>query len=457
MRGIKKSIYRRILGGFILIIIFTTLFSSWIEYRSIKKQLQELLTKIRSENISHILGVAYQENGSWETINSKIIEYETQQAGTDGDLTLRIVVKDNQDRTLYNSFINLEKPENIPLIKGNSTPVYNYNSGEIIGNVIIYINRYFIENEAGKYLQNIIRPRIYQGLIIIFISIVIAAILSKRISSPVTALTRATKDIIEKGDNQLLEVKSSDELGQMSESFNKMTQFLQTQRDLRKRLISDVAHEINSPLNLIRLEARGIIDNLKPGRIAAQQIIEDVDRLNNLINDLNWLAETDSGVFQLKIEECSYKELLENETGHWRMKAEKSRINLKLEEIPKDIPKLKIDKSRISQVLGNLIENSIKNTPSGGSITIKCCTGNNHIITSVCDTGGGINEKDLPFIFERFYRTDTSRRQSTGGRGLGLSIAKRIMELHCGTIRAENNKGKGSCFYIRLPLTDKKP
>lgn len=453
MRKIKKSIYRRILSGFVLIILFTVILSSWIEYRSIKNELPQLLTKIRSENIARIIAQAYQKKNGWQDISSEILNYEAQHTVSDENIALRIVVRDNQGKTLFNSFFNLDKPENLPLIKGNSTAVYNYDSGEIIGNVIIYINRYFIENEAGKYLKNIITPGIYQGIITIFISLGIAAFLSKRISSPVSALTRATKEIIEKGDNSLLKVKSTDELGQMSESFNKMTQVLQTQRELRKRLISDIAHEINSPLNLIRLEARGILDDIKPGKEAAGQIIEDVDKLKNLIHDLNWLAETDSGLFHLKLEDCDYAGLISSEIERWQLKAAASQVTLDIESLPENMPQVKIDKSRISEVLGNLIENSIKHSPSGGIITVKCESKDNYIVTSVCDTGAGISKEDLPNIFERFYRADTSRQKSTGGRGLGLAIVRRILELHNGSVWAENNTEGGSCFYFKLPLT----
>jgi two-component system sensor histidine kinase BaeS len=254
-------------------------------------------------------------------------------------------------------------------------------------------------------------------------------------------------------------VKSSDELGQMSASFNQMMTALQTQQDLRKRLIDDVAHELNTPLSVIRLEAKGLRDEIQTPADAADHIIEEVDTLRDLVHDLNWLAETDSGALQLKMASHSLGRLLTTEVERWQLQAQVADVKLALLPLPPDLPSIQLDAVRMSQALGNLIQNGLQHTPAGGRVTVRCRVEDGWVETArtefvevaVCDTGSGIAAEELPFVFERFFRTDPSRQRDTGGRGLGLSIVKQIIETHQGQVWAESELGEGSCFRFRLP------
>ena len=214
--------------------------------------------------------------------------------------------------------------------------------------------------------------------------------MSRRITSPVINLTEATQAIVQSGETQLLPVISSDELGQMSASFNKMMTSLKTQRELRKRLIDDVAHELNTPLSVIRLEAKGMLDGIKPPEEAADQIMGEVDLLSNLVYDLNWLAETDSGFLRLEMDSYNLSQFLTTEIERWQIVAQASEIDLELQSIPSEIPLIQMDKTRISQALGNLIENALRHTPARGKVAIHCNYDQENVIVSVCDTGVGI-------------------------------------------------------------------
>jgi signal transduction histidine kinase len=174
--------------------------------------------------------------------------------------------------------------------------------------------------------------------------------------------------------------------------------------------------------------------------------------LSNLVYDLNWLAETDSGDLRLDMAPHSLSHLLTTEVERWQFPAQAAEVELKLLPLPPDLPTLQMDAVRISQALGNLIQNGLQHTPAGGSVTVQCRVENGWIETAVSDTGPGIPSQELPFLFERFYRTDLSRQRSSGGRGLGLAIAKQIVEAHQGRIWAESELGKGSCFRFSLPV-----
>ena len=284
------------------------------------------------------------------------------------------------------------------------------------------------------------------------VAILLAAWLSKRITSPVTALTEATQAIAQ-GDTTRLPVASSDELGKMSAAFNRMTTALETQRELRRRLINDVSHELNTPLSVIKLEARGLRDGLQSPESASDHIIQEVDRLSGIVTDLDWLAETDHGELRLAVEAVSAQELLVSEVDRWRPQAQARRVGLSLETAD-DLPDVNLDRMRMSQALGNVIGNAINCTEPGGSIVIRAgLEGDKQMAISVIDDGIGIHAADLPHVFDRFYRTDQARSHGIGGTGLGLAITRAVVEAHGGAATvASDGPGHGATVTIRLSL-----
>ena len=274
---------------------------------------------------------------------------------------------------------------------------------------------------------------------------------SKRITAPVAALTEATQAIAQ-GDTAKLPVTSSDELGQMSTAFNQMTSALETQRELRRRLINDLSHELNTPLSVIQLEAAGLRDGLQTPQEASGHIIEEVDRLRGLVTDLNWLAETDHGEFRLTLEAGSIDELLTEEVERWQPQAHARQVELSL-EISNRLPDVELDRARMSQALGNLLNNAISCTEAGGNVLVSAgLESHGTLAIRMVDDGIGIDAGDLPHVFERFYRTDQSQNRGIGGTGLGLAITKAIVEAHGGSITvASEGPGKGATVTISLP------
>ena len=275
-----------------------------------------------------------------------------------------------------------------------------------------------------------------------------------------TALTEATQ-AISQGDTTSLPVTSSDELGRMSAAFNRMTSALETQRELRRRLINDVSHELNTPLSVIQLEARGLRDGLQSAESASDHIIQEVDRLRGLVTDLDWLAETDHGELRLTLEPSSVYELLSAEAERWQPQAQAQQVELSL-EASADLPDMSFDRARMSQALGNVLGNAVHASEAGGHITLRAAlesdlssdTGQVQALAiSVIDDGIGIHAADLPHVFDRFYRTDQSRSRRAGGTGLGLAITRAIVEAHGGTIDVSSDgPGRGATVTVRLPL-----
>jgi len=458
------SIRWRIFGAFLLVILLTVVISTGFDYWAGAKELTDFSTKIRTEDLADVLSRQYTDDQGWEHLEDILmrygakIEHEKLSAADAENIDLtkwipwRVVVKDIDGTILADTFEGLDQITANLQMEGEPVIIWDLYTREEVGTVTIAINEDYVTAESRKFLISILYPKLLQGLVTAIIAMVLGVWLSRRITAPVIALTEATQAIAQSGEPHLLPVKSSDELGQMSASFNQMITSLETQRELRKRLIDDVAHELSTPLSVIRLEAKGLKDEIKPPKDVADQIIGEVDLLSNLVYDLNWLAETDSGALRLEMGTHEYGQLLMHEIERWQLPAQVAEIELELQSPPADLPSIQMDATRISQALGNLIENTLQHTPQGGRVKIQCELDEDSLVTSVCDTGAGIPADDLPHIFERFYRADSSRQKVTGGYGLGLAIVKQIIEAHQGEVWVESELGQGSCFYFRLPV-----
>ena len=239
----------------------------------------------------------------------------------------------------------------------------------------------------------------------------------------------------------------------MSAAFNRMTSALETQRDLRRRLINDVSHELNTPLTVIQLEAKGLRDGLQTPESASDHIIQEVDRLRDLVTDLDWLAETDHGGLRLTLEARSIHELLTAEVDRWQPQSQARQVELSL-RVSDELPDIYLDRMRMSQALGNVLSNAIHCTEAGGHIVLRAwLEGEKGLAFSIIDDGIGIHSADLPHLFDRFYRTDQSRSRGIGGTGLGLAITRAIVEAHGGTNAATSDGlGQGVTLTILLPL-----
>jgi signal transduction histidine kinase len=232
-----------------------------------------------------------------------------------------------------------------------------------------------------------------------------------------------------------------------------MASDLEHNEQLRRNLVADVAHELRTPLSNLNGYLEAISDGvIKPDAETIRSLSEEGSTLSGLVNDLQELSLADAGELKLNYQSVEIAKLIREVVAAAQTRAKSKKINLSV-ELPGNLPRVKIDSQRIRQVLNNLLANAIAHTSSKGSITVSAQRKAGEIITSVTDTGEGISAEDLPNIFERFYRVDKSRTRSTGGSGLGLTIAKRLVEAHGGKILAESKPGKGSTFSFTLPVS----
>lgn len=294
---------------------------------------------------------------------------------------------------------------------------------------------------------------LWGGLIAVAIALIITFFLSRRILAPVKALTYAAKHLGRGDFTQRVQVKDKSELGELANTFNSMASDLERTERLRQNMVADVAHELRTPLSNLQGYLEAIRDGLKkPDADTIRSLVEEAALLARLVDDLQELSLAEAGELKLVCQEKDIAELIKQAAAALQTQAMAKGLSLSL-NLPDKLPAVNIDSQRIIQVLHNLLENAVAHTAKGGSITITARLVGNWIEVSVADTGEGIPAEELPNIFERFYRVDKSRTRATGGSGLGLTIAKRLVEAHGGELKARSELGKGSCFSFTLPVS----
>ncbi len=467
------SLRWRIMGAIVSVIVLTVLISVSVGYYATQSRLGVFIDEIGDEEASRLaqsLSREYTAAGGWETVDLPLSEAgyiydrvpereqhaESESEGESLEIfhrdPIRIVIVGVDGLVVKDNLSELLPGTPALGLDGHCMTVFELSTNRPVGQVYVDVNREFLSSESHGFLNALLIITIVGGMLTIGVAILLAAWLSKRITAPVTALTNATQAIAQ-GDVARLPVTSSDELGQMSAAFNRMTHVLETQRELRRRLINDVSHELNTPLTVIQLEARGLRDGLQTPESASKHIIDEVDRLRGLVSDLDWLAETDRGDLWLTLEASSIYKLLAAEVERWQPQARARQVELSL-QARADLPEMDIDPVRMSQAVGNVLSNAIQHTEAGGNIVLGAALENDEVLAiSIVDDGIGIQAADLPHIFDRFYRTDRSRSRGIGGTGLGLAITRAIVEAHGGTIVVTSDGlGQGTAVTIRLPL-----
>lgn len=291
-------------------------------------------------------------------------------------------------------------------------------------------------------------------------AIVVSLFVSRQVVAPIQAMMKASKSIAEGHYKERVQVAGDlekgeqDELAQLALSFNQMAARLQQTEAMRRQLIGDVSHELRTPLTTIKGSMEGLIDGVLPASEETfQGIYREADRLQRLVNDLQELSRVEAGAYELSLHPVKVSTLIEATVRRLERQFEDKAVALETNIAP-GLPQVLADEERIEQVLLNLVGNALQYTPSGGKVTISVHHSNGEVQIAVSDTGIGIAPEHLPRLFTRFYRVDKSRSRIGGGSGIGLTIAKHLVEAHGGRIWVySQGAGKGSTFAFALPAT----
>lgn len=331
---------------------------------------------------------------------------------------------------------------------------------EVMNNANAMGNNQQMQSELfSQYTTAVYEAVTYAALAALIAAILASFFISRQVVTPMLHMMSLSQRIAEGEYQERLalpggqQADQTDELGQLALRFNQMADKLEKTETIRRQLIGDVTHELRTPLTAVKGYLEGLMDGVLPADPETyEQIHSEIDRLQRLVNDLQELSRVEAGAIQLNLAPVPPERLIERIQSTLGRQFEDKNIQL-VTDVEPGLPNLFVDKDRIIQVLTNLVGNALQYTPNGGKVSISVRREKSEILFAVKDTGIGISTEQLTFIFNRFYRTDKSRNRASGGSGIGLTIAKALVQAHQGKIWAESNgEGKGSTFSFLIPL-----
>lgn len=302
----------------------------------------------------------------------------------------------------------------------------------------------FVEQQRQSYL--------IVAAAVLILSLLVAAVWGRFFLKPIHEVVNGAKKVAEGDYNSRVVVKGKDELAELAVNFNRMTEVLQRNETLRQQWISDISHELRTPIAVISGEIEALLDGVRePTQDRISSLFNDVQALSKLVEELHQLSLSDHGSLELFNEGVDLKKTLENLLVLMLPRWEEKGLSFTFDNNTNQNFHITGDQQRLTQLFTNLLENSLRYTDKGGETVIRLESLDKQIMFEVADTTPGVPDEALDRIFDRLYRVDKSRSRLVGGSGLGLSICKNIVEAHAGEIYAENRSGGGLKVTVLLP------
>lgn len=304
------------------------------------------------------------------------------------------------------------------------------------------------------------RQAINEVLLVAAVAALVAAILvssyiTRRIVQPIQAMQTASQRIADGRYEERVQAVGEDELAELAHSFNQMVDKLEKTEERRRQLIGDVAHELRTPLSSIKSVLEGWQDGVLPTEPAIfVNLQREVSRLQHLVQDLEELSKAEAGQIPLELEATNPARFVQMAVARLARQFEDKRVQLQTQIAP-DLPAVIVDVPRMTQVMLNLLGNALQYTPSDGQVVVRAWSSDHEVHIAVQDNGMGLVVEDLRHVFERFYRVDKSRARPGGGSGIGLTIARHLVDAHHGDLTATSpGLDQGSTFTITLPTAE---
>jgi len=341
---------------------------------------------------------------------------------------------------------------NIPVIGGVIAVVWiaiNYLAANYF---MVLMDKYDISpTEAHQmFLHAVHRYLIWASLGALALAASLSFLLTRKVLWPLSQMAAASQALATGNYGARVRVTSRDEVGQLGEDFNRMAESLDRMEHLRKRMVADVAHELRTPLTNIRGYLEALRDGVVPPSAETYAIVEqEILRLVRLVEDLLQLARADAAGSHLERQVVSLEDVVEEVLDAYRPRLQAKGIASQV-DIGADSERVLADRDKLVRMVSNLVDNALQYTLPGGRLRLYAEREATGVKVTLANTGEGIAEEDLPFVFERFYRGDRSRSRESGGAGIGLAIVKELAEAHHGRVGAATGDGEAR-FWVVLP------
>jgi signal transduction histidine kinase len=320
-------------------------------------------------------------------------------------------------------------------------------NGAVVGKLVVAQN----VQSSGLSTLRLLEPAILASLILAVFATLIGLLLTRRVVSPLAEVIAAADEIAGGHLQTRIRVKGPDDLRDLSNSFNKMADALERSDHERRDMLADIAHELRTPLTVIRGRLEGIMDGIYPAdQNHVVPALEEAYLLERLVEDLRLMTLVEIHQLAFEKQKLDLIEIARRSIGMFQAEADEKKIGLSL-ETSLDQALVVADPLRTEQVIGNLLSNALRYVPESGRVWVEISRRGDELTVSVNDNGPGIPEADLPFIFNRFWRGEKSRSRASGGVGLGLAIAKLLVEGQGGQITARNLPGGGLQVSVSIP------
>ncbi|OGO00297.1 MAG: hypothetical protein A2Y59_05635 [Chloroflexi bacterium RBG_13_52_14] len=375
------------------------------------------------------------------TVDSALVE----QALNGEALYTTIKTTDNRELRFYIVHFHQEGPALMPGMPG--APLV----GPQFESAAIAVGR--STEDINESLAGLIRTLVLAGPLTLVLAGAGGIFLAQRALKPVDQITRTAHEIEESDLSRRIPVQSQDELGRLASTLNQMIERLEKAFRRQQQFTADASHELRSPLSVIQAESTLALNKERPAdeyKHSLEVVSNESEHMAKVIDQLLTLARADSGKEQLSIEKIGLSELLASIAADAEILCRDKSIEFRSDLT--DSILVTGDRAKLREMFLNLLDNAIRYSPDGGTISLTLRRAEEMAVITIADTGIGIPEKDIPHIFERFYRVDKARSREEGGAGLGLSICKYIVEVHGGRIEVTSQPGNGSTFSVCLPI-----
>jgi two-component system sensor histidine kinase BaeS len=452
LRALRFNLWLKLVLAFLLVAVAGVAVVSFLANRATSTGFRRFLDSDAGgewAGLQDMLADFYAERGNWEGVNTLLAAVQPGR----GQGSLGLALLDENDQLVSAAGGQRNRPATAAEADISLPIVTN---GRQVGTLLVSTPGQGNSRAGEQFLSEVNQAILWGGLVAVLLALSLGVLLTLRLTRPLRQLTQATQQLASGQLEQQVEITSRDELGELATSFNEMAAALQLSEHQRQQLLADVAHELRTPISIMRSHIEAMLDgvfDMSPENLAVAH--EETILLGRLVEDLRTLSLAEAGQLPLNRAEVDLASLATQSITAFGPLAEAEGVRLTA-DIPSDLPPVKADAGRIQQLLANLLTNALHHAgEEEPQVRVKAAVQGDFVQVEVKDNGPGLSLEAQEHVFDRFWRADASRNRDYGGSGLGLAICRAIVTAHKGHIWVESQPGQGATFAFTIPTASR--